>query len=85
MTLLGVNLLWFLTIEEDKLLKSLGDNLKKIRELKNLTQETLAYEAGFSRSYYTEVENGKRNISLINIKKLANVLGISLSEILKNI
>jgi|TARA_B110001450_G_scaffold252489_1_gene274363 transcriptional regulator with XRE-family HTH domain len=71
--------------EEDKLLKSLGDNLKKIRELKNLTQETLAYEAGFSRSYYTEVENGKRNISLINIKKLANVLGISLSEILKNI
>jgi transcriptional regulator with XRE-family HTH domain len=71
--------------EEDKLLKSLGDNLKKIRELKNLTQETLAYEAGFSRSYYTEVENGKRNISLINIKKLANVLGISLSEILKNV
>lgn len=71
--------------EEDKLLKSLGDNLKKIRELKNLTQETLSYKAGFSRSYYTEVENGKRNISLINIKKLANVLGISLSEILKNI
>jgi transcriptional regulator with XRE-family HTH domain len=67
------------------LLKKLGESLKKIRESKSITQEVLSYEAGFSRSYYTEVENGKRNISLINLKKLSTVLGISISELLKNI
>lgn len=36
--------------EEEILLKSLGENLKKVRESKNMTQEALAYEAGFSRS-----------------------------------
>ena len=71
--------------EEDILLKELGENLRRIRESKQMTQEALAYEAGFSRSYYTEVENGKRNISIINIKKLADVLGISLTEIFKTI
>lgn len=37
--------------EEEILLKSLGENLKKVRESKNMTQEALAYEAGFSRSW----------------------------------
>jgi transcriptional regulator with XRE-family HTH domain len=66
-------------------LVAFGKTLKTYREQQNLTQEALAFNAGFSRSYYTEVENGKRNISLINITKLSKVLGLSVSELLKNI
>lgn len=73
------------TKDEIILLQGLGKALKKIRESKNLTQEALAYESNFSRSYYTEVENGKRNISLINLKKLSVVLDVSMSEILKHL
>ena len=73
------------TKDEIILLQGLGKTLKEIRESKNLTQEALAYESGFSRSYYTEVENGKRNISLINLKKLSVVLDVSMSEILKHL
>lgn len=69
----------------EELLKALGKALRDIRIEKKITQEALAYQANFSRSYYTEVENGKRNISLINLKRLSIVLGVSLSEILKNI
>jgi transcriptional regulator with XRE-family HTH domain len=62
-----------------------GKSLKLHREQQNLTQEALAFKAGFSRSYYTEVENGKRNISLINITRLSKVLNVSVSELLKEI
>ena len=72
------------TLEQTKTLKSFGDQLRTIRESKNLTQEALAFNAGFSRSYYTEVENGKRNISLLNIKKLADVLEVPVDELLKH-
>lgn len=73
------------TKEDQILLRKLGQSLKELREAKKLTQETLAYKAGFSRSYYTEVENGKRNISLINLKKLSLVLEVSICEILKHV
>ena len=68
--------------EKDKVLQSFGDNLRKLREQKELTQEALAFMAGFSRSYYTEVEQGKRNLSLLNISRLANALEIPMSNLL---
>lgn len=66
----------------EETLQLFGDNLRKIREQKELTQEALAYLAGFSRSYYTEVEQGKRNLSLLNIKRLADALEIPMSNLL---
>ena len=68
---------------DQKLLSVFGTNLKKIREKKNLSQEQFAYEVGFSRSYYTEVETGKRNISLLNIIRIAAHLQIELDELIK--
>ncbi|WP_235062605.1 helix-turn-helix domain-containing protein [Thalassobacillus devorans] len=64
-------------------LKNFGKHLKEIRVKKNYTQEQLAEEAGFTRSYYTEIETGKRNISLINLYKLATALQVSLSELVE--
>lgn len=66
-----------------EILQLFGENLRKCREKRNLTQEQLAYEAGFSRSYYTEVETGKRNISLLNIIRIASLLQVELSDLLR--
>lgn len=58
-----------------------GKNLKKAREAKRLSQEELAHLAGFSRSYYTEIETGKRNPSFLNIIKLIKTLGVDANEL----
>ncbi len=56
---------------------------KRIRELRNklgVSQEELAAMVELDRTYITSVERGKRNISIVNIEKLATALNVSLSE-----
>ena len=73
------------TYEETILLKKFGERLRSIRISRHFSQEEFASQAGFSRSYYTEIETGKRNISLLNLNKLCLCLGISLSDLLDSI
>ena len=56
---------------------------KRVRELRNsigISQEELADLADLDRTYITSVECGKRNISIVNIEKLANALQVSLKK-----
>ena len=48
----------------------IGDNIRKARKQRGYSQEEFADIAGFSRSYYTEIETGKRNISVLNLIKI---------------
>jgi transcriptional regulator with XRE-family HTH domain len=64
-----------------EVLKHFGDHLRQCRAARSLTQEELAAKAGFSRSYYNEIETGKRNVSLLNLKRLADCLEMSLPEL----
>lgn len=57
-----------------------GKRLRKLREDRDLSQETLAYEAGLDRTYISSVERGKRNISIENIEKLAKALDIKIKD-----
>ena len=57
-----------------------GNRLRKLREAKGLSQESLAHEAGLDRTYVSSVERGKRNISIENIERLALALGIKIKE-----
>ena len=50
-----------------------------------MSQKDLAYSADLDRSYIASVENGKRNISIVNIEKIANALAVSLKEFFKTI
>lgn len=67
--------------ERSQMLKHFGARLKQLRQTAGLTQEELAEAAGFSRSYYTEIETGKRNVSLLNLQRLARCLNLSVSEL----
>jgi transcriptional regulator with XRE-family HTH domain len=67
---------------EEAILNCFGKNLKELREKRNLSQESMAFIAGLSRSYYAEVESGKRNVSLINITKISVALDVELNKLL---
>lgn len=69
-------------MNREVILQKFGENLKKVRESKGLTQEAVAYNSGLSRSYYTEVELGRRNPSLINLTRIAEALQLTVSELL---
>jgi len=70
------------TAKDNQRLIKLGENIRKIRNQRGYSQEEFAEIAGFSRSYYTEVETGKRNISVLNLVKIAETLKADWSEIL---
>lgn len=56
----------------------LGLRIKELRADKDVSQEWLAYKIGMSRTYLAEAEIGKRNISAVNLERIANGLGVSL-------
>ncbi len=61
--------------------KKLGNRIKELRQKTGLSQEKFALKIEMDRTYFASVEGGKRNIAIINIKKIADGLGISLSEL----
>lgn len=56
----------------------IGNRIKELREIKQMSQKDLAYASDLDRSYIASVENGKRNISIVNIEKIAFALGENL-------
>ena len=64
---------------------SFGSHIRKLRTEKGFSQEKFALHIGMDRTYYASVEAGKRNISIINIQKIANGLDISLSKMIEGI
>lgn len=58
-----------------------GNLVRKTRQEAGLSQEELAHRAGLDRSYIGGVERGERNPTLIVIAKIANGLGITLSQL----
>lgn len=59
----------------------LARNLRLIRARQGISQEMLADLAGLHRTYVGSVERGERNISIDNIEKLANALGVMVVDL----
>lgn len=57
--------------------------IRTLRKEKGLSQEKFALMIQMDRTYYASVEAGKRNISIMNIKKIADGLGVTLEELFK--
>lgn len=62
-----------------------GKACRDYREKMKISQEKFALLIGMDRTYYASVESGKRNISIQNIEKIADGLGISLAELMDKV
>ena len=70
------------TSDEKKSLTALGNNLRRVWLKRKYSQEEFARLAGFSRSYYTEIETGKRNMSVLNLIRIIEALNVDPNEII---
>ena len=61
----------------------LAQNLRFLRFHRRWSQETLGFEAGLHRTYISQIEQGKSNVSIDNIEKLAHALGLTVSDLLR--
>ena len=65
--------------------EQLGSRIQELRKKTGLSQEKFALQIGMDRTYFASVEAGKRNIAVKNIKKIADGLGVSISELFEGI
>jgi hypothetical protein len=61
-----------------------GVKVRELRKLKNLSQEELSYKADLHRTYIGMIERAEKNITLMNIAKIANALDIEIFELFNN-
>ena len=65
--------------------ETLGQRIRELRNNKGISQEKFALSIGMYRTYFSSVEAGKRNISIVNIEKIAHGLDVSLSELFQGL
>lgn len=58
-------------------------NLRRIRRLKDMSQETLALDSGVSRAYISDIERGKRSLSIDVMGRLADSLNVEILDLLE--
>jgi transcriptional regulator with XRE-family HTH domain len=61
--------------------KKLGNRIKELRDQKHLSQEALAFNADIDRKYLSDVELGKRNVSILLVSQIAKGLDVTLYDI----
>jgi transcriptional regulator with XRE-family HTH domain len=66
----------------DPLLDAFGAAIRELRQRRGLSQQALATLAEVERTYLTEVELGRRNVTLINVGRLALALGVGVGELM---
>jgi transcriptional regulator with XRE-family HTH domain len=66
---------------EAQIQKDFGERVRSLRKQKGLSQESLALACDLDRTYIGSVERGERNISLLNISKIAIALGVPAKEL----
>ncbi|MDD4988686.1 MAG: helix-turn-helix transcriptional regulator [Candidatus Izemoplasmatales bacterium] len=81
--------LWYIIQQSDILTdmrieaQKLGQNFKRIRKEKGISQGDIARTLGMDKAFISNVENGKTNPTLATIAKLAKAIGVSVSELMR--
>jgi transcriptional regulator with XRE-family HTH domain len=68
-----------------ELLEKFGEKVREERLKRGLSQEELAARAGVHRTYIGMIERGEKNITLLNIEKVAEALDLSIDKLLTNL
>lgn len=66
---------------KEEILISFGQNVQKARKRLGLSQEKLAEKTGLHRTYIGMIERAEKNITLLNIEKIATALNVNISEL----
>lgn len=66
-----------------EILNKIGNNIKKYRESKAVTQEELAKICKLHRNYIGSVEKGERNLSILSLQKIADGLNVKIERLLE--
>jgi transcriptional regulator with XRE-family HTH domain len=64
-------------------LNTLANNVRRLRKLSGLSQEELAFQCEIDRTYISKVERGVANPSLLILSRIAEVLEVSIEELVK--
>ena len=70
-------------VSKQKILIDFGNKVNEIRRKKGLSQEELGFNAGLHRTYIGMIERAEKNITLINIEKIAKALDVKIIELFK--
>ena len=73
----------FLNMTAGNSAKKLGENIKKIRLAKDMTQGDLCRKLEVDRAYMSNVESGKKNPTLSTIERIAKALDVSIEKLMK--
>lgn len=68
--------------DEAGIIKVVADNVRRTRKASGLSQEALAHEAGVDRTYVSQVERGKRNVTVTVLARLARALNTTPDQLL---
>lgn len=66
---------------KQEILVRFGERVREIRNEKKLSQEKLGFKANLHRTYIGMVERAEKNITLVNIEKIANALEVNINEL----
>lgn len=80
---LSFNIMLLYTISVNSESEKLGKNLKRIRIEKGISQGDIARELDVSRSFVSNIENGKTNPTLSTITKIAKAVGVLTGDLMK--
>ena len=70
-------------VKNKNILIRFGERVREIRKEKELSQEELANKADLHRTYIGMIERAEKNITLINIEKIANALEVNIKELIQ--
>ena len=68
-------------MEKHPALIALGEQIRKVRQSKGISQEDFAALADISRAYYGSVERGERNVATLNLLRIAATLEVEVGEL----
>ncbi len=66
-----------------EILKNIGNNVREYRKSKGISQEELAFDAELHRTYIGMIERAEKNITILNIEKIAKALNVTIIDLIK--
>ena len=68
-------------VSDSEIVNKFGERVRQLRKQKGLSQEELAHRADLHRTYIGMIERAEKNITLLNIEKIANALELSIKDL----